>query len=512
MKRYVNWRIGLIFGLLLTGCASMGEAGTAVPSPTAETRMLILPGDDWGYPSPFAFYSRGPGYLHMSLLFDTLTWKDADGVIPWLAKRWTTSEDGTVWTFVLQDDVIWHDGAPLTAEDVAFTYQYFQAHPEAFTWSWSVDRVTQVEAVDARTVTVTLDAPLAGAHETLFGSLPIIPEHVWAGVSDPARYLADDAVLGSGPFTLTDYSKAERRYRYAANPDYFRGAPTVDALTFVKVENQALALETGEIAWASFSGKELSAVDALRDNPDYGILEGPSFWVLQLIFNMQREPLDAVAVRQAIAHAVDREAIVTQVTHDGAIVASTGILSPFSPWHASGLLTYPHDPHAAREVLAAEGVVDSKLTLITTPDYAREAELVQADLQAVGLEVAVQTGDRSTVDSLLREGNFDLAINGHGGIANPATLRTPTWPADLYENPTYAARFAEQATLVDTAARREVVDELQHTIAEELPVLTLWHPKMWTVYDIDALDTWFYTQGGIGFGIPIAMNKLSFLE
>ncbi len=512
MKSYVNWRTGLILVLLLTGCASPGEAGTAAPAPTTGPRTLTLPGDDWGYPSPFAFYSRGPGYVRMSLLFDSLTWKDADGVIPWLAERWTTSEDGTTWTFTLRDDVTWHDGAQLTAEDVAFTFRYFQAHPEAFTWSWSVDRVTQVEAADARTVTVTLDAPLAGAHETLFGSLPIIPAHVWADVDDPARYLEDDAVLGSGPFTLSDYSKAEGRYRYAANPGYFRGVPTVDALTFVKVENQALALETGEIDWASFSGKERTAVESLRDNPDYGVLEGPSFWVLQLIFNTQRAPLDAVAVRRAIAHAVDREAIVTQVTHDGAVVASTGILSPFSPWHAPDLPTYPHDPAAARETLAAEGAAGSALTLITTPNYAREAELVQADLRAVGLEVAVQTGDRSTIDGLLREGTFDLAINGHGGIANPATLQTPTWPADVYDNPTYAARFAEQATLVDADARREVVAELQLIVAEELPVLTLWHPKMWTVYDVDAPGTWFYTQGGMGLGIPIAMNKLSFLE
>ncbi len=130
----------------------------------------------------------------------------------------------------------------------------------------------------------------------------------------------------------------------------------------------------------------------------------------------------------------------------------------------------------------------------------------------MGLEITVQSSDRSTVDALLREGNFDLAINGHGGLANPAILRSPTWPAETYENETYEMLYQEQTGLVDEDARREIVWQLQAIIAEDLPVLTLWHPKMWTVYDATQLDTWFYTPGGIGFGIPLAMNKLVFLR
>jgi len=467
------------------------------------------------YPSPFAFYSRGPGYIRMSLLFDTLTWKDQDGVIPWLAEEWSVSDDGTEWTFTLTPDAVWHDGEPLTAEDVAFTYAYFPAHQGAFKWSWPVGKIESAEVADEHTVVLHLTEVLAGAHEDLMGSLPIIPKHIWQDIEDPGRFSSDEAVIGSGPFTLIEYSKEEGRYVYQRNPDYFRGAPTVDELTFIKVENEALALETGTTDLADFWGKEVGAVRAFENDEtpthEWGIIDGPSFWVLQTVFNTQRPALDQVEVRRAVAHAVDRQRIVDQVTQGGATVANLGILSPYTDWYNPDLPEYEHDPEGARAMLEAAGAADLSLRLITTPDFAREAELVRADLEAVGLNVEVQTGDTSTIDGLLREGNFDLAINGHGAIANPAMLETPTWPAQTYANAAYDELYRRQAATVDQEERRQLVWQLQQMIAADLPVLTLYHPRMWTVYDASVVDTWFYTQGGVALGIPLAMNKLIFL-
>jgi peptide/nickel transport system substrate-binding protein len=523
-------RLLATFALLLTvalvaGCGKPAPAATEDPatstSPASGAKTLTLPGEDWGYPSPFAFYARGPGYIRMSLLFDTLTWKDEQGVIPWLADEWSVSEDGAEWIFTLHPGVTWHDGQPLTAKDVAFTFEYFKEHQGAFKWSWPVGKVDSAEALDEETVVVNLTEAIAGAHEGLIGSLPIIPKHIWENVDDPAKLISEEAVVGSGPFRLTEYSKEEARYIYEANADYFRGPPTVDILTFIKVENQALALETGTIDYASFSGNEIEAAQAFQHGDDatreWRVIEGPSFWVLQMIFNTQRAPFDDVELRRAVAHAVDRQRVVDQVTHGGAIVANLGILSPFTDWHNPDLPVYEYDPVQARTLLEEAGVTDLSLTLITTGEFAREAELVQADLEALtgsssSVEVEVQIGDYSTIDGLLREGNFDLAINGHGGIANPAMLETPTWPAQAYSNSAYDELYEQQAATIDEEQRRELVWQLQEIIAQDLPVLTLYHPKMWTVYDASTLDTWFYTQGGVGLGIPLSMNKLIFLR
>jgi len=477
---------------------------------TPPPRTLTLPGDDWGYPSPFTFYPRGPGYLRMSLLFDTLTWKDEEGVIPWLADSWEVSPDGTRWRFTLHPDVRWHDGQPLTAEDVAFTFDYLKARASAFKWFAAVKGVSRAEAVDQRTVVLRLKEPMAGFLVDIAGSVPIIPKHIWKDVEDPAKFTGEEAVIGSGPFRLMEYDKAEGRYIYEANPGYFKGKPIVDRLVFVKVKDEAMALKTGTVDAAFFWGKEIEAVKALEAEPNLESIEGSSFWVLQMIFNTGRSPLDQVEFRRAIAHAIDRSRIVEQVTHGGAVVANLGIISPGTDWYNPRLPICGHDPSKAEEALDELGVKGLSLTLLTTGRFAREAELIKADLERVGLKVEVKSADWGTVDGLLREGSFDLAISGHGGIANPAILRSPTWPATVYKNEEYDRLFEEQSRTMEER-RWKLVWQLQEIIAEELPVLALYHPKVWCVYNPSKLDTWFYTPGGISTGIPTEQNKLVFL-
>jgi len=172
---------------------------------------------------------------------------------------------------------------------------------------------------------------------------------------------------------------------------------------------------------------------------------------------------------------------------------------------------YAHDPDKARQMLLQAGLENQAVTIIQS-GWDREAELIQADLEAIGLQVTVKSGDRTTVDGLLKEGNFDLAINGHGGIANPSTLRTPTWPATTYQNEAYDALFVAQSVEMDEEVRREQIWALQAIVAEELPVLPLYHPLMWVLYKADATVVPFYTSEGIAGGIPIELNKLIFLE
>lgn len=448
----------------------------------------------------------------MHFIFDTLTWKDENGLIPWLAESWEMSPDGKSWTFKLRHDVRWHDGEPFTAQDVAFTFQYARENAPEIIWNGEITKVEAVEAVDVHTVRFTLSAPIAGPHYfNLFGSLPIIPKHIWEGVTDPAKYLAPEAVTGTGPFKLVRYSKEEGLYIYEKNPDFWGGRVKVDRLVFIRVQDLAAALQAGEIDMASFWGNEIEAVEHFRSNPDYRTIEGPSFWVLQLIFNLQRPPLDRPEVRQAFAYAIDRQKLVSQVTHGGAIVANLGIVSPSTVWANPNLPAYPYDPDKAKQILHDAGLETLELTIIQS-GWEREAELIRADLEAVGIKVTVKSRDRTTVDGLLREGSFDLAINGHGGIANPSTLRNPTWPAATYQNETYDALFRAQSIEMNEEKRRQQIWELQAILAQELPVLPLYHPLMWVIYRADSQIVPFYTPEGIAGGIPIELNKLIFIE
>lgn len=487
------------------------SAATTAPNTRKEPIVFTYPGGDWGYPSPFARYSRGPGYIRMYFLFDTLTWKDKDGVIPWLAERWEMTDDGKTWTFFLRKDVRWHDGEPFTAEDVAFTFQYAIEKKAEINWSGEIAKVKAAEVADVHTVRLTLSEPMAGPHFDLFGSVPIIPKHIWDNVEDPTKYLDPEAVIGTGPFKLVRYSKEEGLYIYERNEDFWGGQVKVDSLVLPLVQDPAAALQAGEVDLTSFWGKAIDAAKQFEADPAYEIIPGPSFWVLQLIYNLERPPFDRAEVRQAIAHAIDRQNLVDQVTHGGAIVANLGIISPNTKWANPDLPAYEHDPAKAKAILENAGLGDLKLTIIQS-GYDREAELIKANLEAAGISVVVKAGDRTTVDGLLREGDFDLAINGHGGIANPTTLRNPTWPATIYHNDAYAALYAAQARELDETKRRETIHKLQAILAEELPVLPLYHPLMWVVYRADSRVVPFYTAEGIAGGIPIELNKLMFVE
>ena len=111
--------------LFLVACNKEEE----VAKPEEKEVVLRLEGGDFGYPNPFRHQNRGPGFFKMELIYDSLLEKDENGLIPWLAKEWEVSEDGKTFTFTLVDGAKWHDGKDLTAEDVAFTVEYFKKHP-----------------------------------------------------------------------------------------------------------------------------------------------------------------------------------------------------------------------------------------------------------------------------------------------------------------------------------------------------------------------------------------------
>ncbi|MGI5916847.1 MAG: ABC transporter substrate-binding protein [Anaerolineae bacterium] len=496
--------------MLLSACAPAPTSLSEVEATGADPASYIMPGDDWGYPSPFAFYNRGPGYLRMSYLFDTLVWKDETGYIPWLAEDWQVDDDGLVWTFDLRQDVHWHDGRPLTADDVAFTFNYMKEKYERgmVRWNWPLDAVHSAEeSEDGRHVTVRMVRPTAGLMMTLFGSLPIIPRHIWEGVDDPMQKLDAEAVIGSSLFTLHEYNKEEGRYIYRPNPDFFLGAPLIDELIFIRVNDEALALMVGDVDEASFSGKQISSVRELGAGGQFKVIQGPSDWTLKLYMHPNHPALNDVGVRQAIAYAIDRQELVERAQMGGAIVASTGILSPHSDWHHPDLPDYAYDPARAQAMLDDAGVTPFQVTLLTSEPYAREAELIKSNLADVGIDVVVRMADRATVDALLLEGDFDLLITGHGGGANPDMGE----PSPVWSNEAYLDAYDRSMRAIDDEVRREHVWAMQEILAEELPVLALWHPLMWEVYRPGRVEP-FFTPDGVASGIPTAGNKLMFVD
>src|SRR5207244_1271592 len=217
--------IGRVRGLalvLVCGLVALAACQLAPTAPpTAENSLVRIAWSDVGVPTPFRVSTAGPGgAVLLSLIYDTLTWKDERGIIPWLATAWDVSADGLQVTFTLAHDVKWQDGQPLTPEDVAFSFGYFAAHP--YRWM-STDVVQDASVVAEDRVRVGLKRAYAPFVEEIAGVVPVIPRHVWANVADPLHYDGADASLGSGPYRLAEYRSADGAYRLLATPTYFKG-------------------------------------------------------------------------------------------------------------------------------------------------------------------------------------------------------------------------------------------------------------------------------------------------
>ncbi|MDQ4130922.1 MAG: ABC transporter substrate-binding protein, partial [Actinomycetota bacterium] len=214
---------------------------------------------------------------------------------PWLADTATPSEDFRTWTVTLRDGVVWHDGRPLTAEDVKFSFDYYLRAPGASgRYAHHVSDVPpfeRAEVVDPRTVRLFFRAPAPQFKIMPGGDLPIIPKHVWESVTEPTKATAD-LPIGSGPFRVVEIVP-DQRYRLQANEAYFKGRPTVDELDLPIVKDPAAAfaaLRTGEVDFVARNvPPELG--EEFASSPDLEVAKGTKFESTQLYFNARKPPL-----------------------------------------------------------------------------------------------------------------------------------------------------------------------------------------------------------------------------
>lgn len=203
--------------LLLVSILSLGVPASA--QDTASEVRIGISSDQWGL-TPYDYNTGYPGYIMMSLLYDNLLWFGPDGsLIPWLASNYSVSEDGLAWTFTLRENATWHDGQPVTADDVAFTMDFIKSN-QHLRWTDPVTaQVESVEVVDEHTAVFHLTAPTPGFALLIAADVPILPRHIWQGATLTWGEPVNVPPIGSGPYRLVEH-QTDVMYRMEANPDY----------------------------------------------------------------------------------------------------------------------------------------------------------------------------------------------------------------------------------------------------------------------------------------------------
>ncbi|MCL6446601.1 MAG: diguanylate phosphodiesterase [Armatimonadetes bacterium] len=521
--------------LLLFGCGT-DQAGDDRKPDGAKgggqqpVEMIRLAGGDWGYPSPYAHYPRGPGIFKMGLIFDGLLERDEKGLIPWLAEKYEIKEGGKQYLFTIRDGVKWQDGKPLTAGDVKFTFEYASKHPMVSSYIGAED-IEKVEVVGDRQVLITVSEPNAAMLYNL-GLTRIIPKHIWENVDNPKEFTKPEAVIGTGPYRLTDYNKEHGTYRFEAFEDFWGPGQRVKVIEFVPVSEEILAFEKGEI---DLAGVTPDVLPRFQNDPQYKIVVNPGFWGYRLLFNMGEYPaLRQRELRQAIASAIDAKELIEKVARGAAVPGSAGILPPDHVMYNPDVRQYDLDLKKAEELLVKLGYdrldqngirqnqSGEKLSFnMLVGEEVRLAEVLKEQLAKAGIEIKVQSVDMKTRDARVRNNEYQLAIIGHGGWGNdPDYLRerfagrsrgglSPSASGLRgYNNDELNNLLEKQRLEMDDQKRKQLIFKIQEILAEDVPEIPLYYTTGYNVFRPAKYDGWMFMFDHHS----LTHSKLSYLE
>ncbi len=499
--------------VLMAGCGAGGLPALAVGDSNKPV-IINLAGGDSGFPTPYSHYPRGPGTAKMNLLFDSLLERGEQGYIPWLAEKWEISPDGKTYTFNLHQGVMWHDGKPMTAADVKFTFEYYAQHvPVSDELTINGKNIIEaIEVVDDYIIKITVDKPNATILGRL-GSVRIIPKHIWETVADPRKFNTEEALIGCGPYILKEYNKEQGAYKFEAFKGYWGPKPRADYLQFIPVSDSVLAFNKGEIALTAMTPDLLAKYE---NNKEFAVRQNPAFFGYRLVFNMERRPeLQEKSVRQAFAYAINQQELVDKVARGAAVPASAGYLPVNHIWYNANVKKYEFNIEKAKELLKGRTL---SFTLLISSSEVRIAELMKITLAQAGIELIIKSVDGKTRDAVIRKGDYEIILNGHGGWGNDADILRTAYAFKKsyqssasgiygYNNEQINELCNLQLEEIDKTKRKEVVFKLQELIAEEVPQLPLYNTTGYIVYRPAIYDGWRYMFDHH----EVTHNKLSYL-
>ncbi len=321
---------------------------------TDQTTLRIENNHDGNSTNPFVATGGLFNTATMTWIYDTLARKDENlETIPWAAESWEWIDDTTI-DVTLRQDMAFHDGEPVTAEDLAFTVNYAMENQFA-NWAAIFDVVAGVEQIDDYTARFTLNEVFSPFEANILTGIYIVPEHIWADVDDPQTF-ENPEPIGSGPFAFGHWRRNES-WLFTRNLEHFQ-APQVDVLVAI--------IPTPEVWLGMLENQELDANGTyIRGDSQIEILEAmdhlevvitPSIGVQSVYIDNRVLPGSDLPFRRAIHHLIPKDSILDVVAGlGGGTIGEANWVHPTSEYYNPDTMTYPYDPEAARAILEEAG-------------------------------------------------------------------------------------------------------------------------------------------------------------
>jgi len=344
----------------------------------------------------------------LMLIYDRLIAYDTNlEPIPWMAESWSVSPDGRNYTFTLRPNLKWHDGKPITTEDVDFSMHYVYEQRPPILWP-DIQFLESTKIVDDRTIMIRLNRTYAFGLHSFGRMIPILPKHIWEGVKwdDPRWNKADYIQIGSGPFKWVERVDGSHWY-LERNPTHWAWAKyggNIERFTWKVITTEAariLAIKAGSADTERYETDAPYVADVGKD-PNLRLVVTPSQWDYVLGFNLNVSPLNEIVVRKAIAYALDMKKIVNIARLGwGSITNSTVPKCYFPTLYNPETETYDYDPEKAKALLDAAGYKD------VDGDGIREMPAVPKH----GLTIAVSPSGKGATDPAVGKYEYYVGTN-----------------------------------------------------------------------------------------------------
>ncbi|WP_077620868.1 glutathione ABC transporter substrate-binding protein [Bacillus sinesaloumensis] len=452
-----------------------------------------------------------------SQVYERLTDYAEDGsVVPLLATEFSAIDE-TTWEFKLREGVKFHDGSDFNADAVKASLERLIDPEFASPKGFILNMITEIVVVDPYTVHIKTETP--------FAPLPAHLAHNAGSIISPAAIEADKAgttllaevPVGTGPFKFETWSRGDN-IKFVKNEDYWGEKAKVDTLTIKNVPEQATRvamLETGEAHVMLLGSSDVKRVEAM---PDIEIDRVRGTRMDYLGFNMEKAPFDNLKVRQAIAMAVNKADIVDGIL-DGQGLEAVGPLAPTVVGNYQDLEPLAYDVDEAKKLLAEAGFADGFKTTLFVNEGNKEradiAELIQAHLAPIGIEVDIQIIEWGTFLEKTAAGEHELFILGWTTVTGDAdyglyalfhsTMFGDPGNRSFYKNERVDELLDLARTESDQDKRNEAYKEVSEILVEEAPMVYLQHPDF--VHGLNGIDGLFVNFSGTPFFQNVVITK-----
>ncbi len=526
MRRLIVTGAAALLAAAVAACGSSAPStsGASANGPSGTLTISNEQGTLWNCSfNPFNPSNLGEG-VTMGQVYEPLAFVDTlenGKATPWLATSWAWTDSNKVLTFTIRQGVKFNDGTPMTAADVAFTFNLMKKYPTLDVNSvWSVlSSVVQ----QGDNVAFTFKAPAVPYFYYIADQVPIVPEHVWSKISNPVTY-ADSNPVGTGAYTVQPCTS--QNITYVANTHYWQpGEPKIAKVLYPAFTSNDPAntyLSTGQAQWGSQFIPNIQAVYSSKSaNNHYWF---PPIANVSLIPNLTVAGLSDVHVRQAIAYAIDRNKVanIGEYGEEPGANQSDIDVPTFSAWldsSAAAQYNYGYDPAKAKQILVQDGyklgsngifakngqqLSFSVINIGGYSDWVASMSVIQQQLKAVGIAITPDNLASNDFLSRLYNGNYQLAYYAQTGgptpyyefrqwlySANSAPIgkqASSDW--ERYSNPATDQLLNSYAVTTDSATQHQIVDQLQQVVLSDVPFIPITEEVGWFQYNTTSFTGW----------------------